>query len=77
MLAEVHTVLGPRSEASDIETTAPVVKTSRALISNTTTGNAGSTVTTSLTARITTTAYDTTTNGSSHNINYGIKVPKY
>ena len=26
MLAKVHTVLGPRSEASDTETTAPVVK---------------------------------------------------
>ena len=42
-----------------------------------TTGNAGSTVITSLTAGTTTPAYDTATNGSSHNINYGLKVPKY
>ena len=77
MLAEVHTVLGPRSKTIDTVTTAPVVDTSRALNSNTTTGNAGSAAVTSLTARTTTPAYDTATNGSSHNINYGLKVPKY
>ena len=77
MLAEVHTVLGPRSKTIDTVTTAPIVYISRALNSNTTIGNAGSTIITSLTAGTTTPAYDTATNGSSQNINYGIKVPKY
>ena len=77
ILAEVHTVLEPRLKTINTVTTAPNVNTSRALNSNTTTGNAGSAVVTSLTAGATTPAYDTAANGSSHNINYGIKVPKY
>ena len=77
MLAEVHTALGPLSKVSDTEMTAPIVNTSRELNSNTTTGNAGSAVVTSLTVGTTTSTYDTATNSSSHNIKYGIKVPKY
>ena len=67
MLAEVHTVLGPRSKTIDTVTTAPIANSSRALNSNTTTGNAGSAVVTLLTVGTTTPAYDFSINGSSHN----------